>query len=196
MWHHDVRRHLEPPRSQRHRLAVIPASGRDQPLDVFRFTKQFRDINHRRASLERCDRSVVLMLHPHLGSQARAQQRPDNLRCWRHDRTHQLLRILDFVNRWQRRCNRGFCRHRNVITRKRHSCCAGGGVWLFDRPSTLSAQDGQVTSAFLSAISVKNAVKVWPQCLHKTSIVGSVIVFGLESKSAREPVLAPNTSKR
>jgi hypothetical protein len=30
----------------------------------------------------------------------------------------------------------------------------------------------------LSAISFKNAVKVWPQFLHKTSIVGSLIVFG------------------
>ena len=38
---------------------------------------------------------------------------------------------------------------------------------------------GQTTSAFLSAISCKNAVKVWPQFLHRTSIVGSLIVFSV-----------------
>ena len=37
-------------------------------------------------------------------------------------------------------------------------------------------QQGQVTSAFLAAISFKNAVKVCPQFLHKTSTVGSLIV--------------------
>ena len=44
-----------------------------------------------------------------------------------------------------------------------------GAAWL--------AQCGQTTPAFLSAISFRNAVKVWPQCWHKTSTVGSPIVF-------------------
>ncbi|HXR16744.1 MAG TPA: hypothetical protein VN777_11150 [Terriglobales bacterium] len=48
------------------------------------------------------------------------------------------------------------------------------GVTFFTR--LLLLQQGQVTSAFLSAISFKNAVNVWPQFLHNTSIVGSSIV--------------------
>jgi len=45
--------------------------------------------------------------------------------------------------------------------------------------SPFSRHRGQTTSAFFSAISCKNAVKVCPQFLHKTSIVGSLIVFSV-----------------
>jgi hypothetical protein len=54
---------------------------------------------------------------------------------------------------------------------------AGAIAPLGTEISLLFPQYGQVTLAFLAAISFKNAVKVWPQFLHTTSTVGSPIIF-------------------
>ena len=109
--HDDVRRHVEPARRQRHRLAVIAARRRDQAPYVDRSAKQFRGIHHRSTRLEGSDGSVVLMFHPHFGAQPLAQQRPDDLRRRRHHGIHQLLGIFDFVDGWQRGGDCGFVGH-------------------------------------------------------------------------------------
>ena len=70
--YHYVRRHLEPARRQRYRLAMIPASRGNQPGQVFRLTEQLCRIDHRGASLKRSDRRLVLMLYPHFGSETRS----------------------------------------------------------------------------------------------------------------------------
>src|ERR1700733_3026621 len=110
--HYDICRHLEPLCRQRHGLSMIAASRCNQPRDAPCLAKQLSRIDHRGTSLEYPDRCVVLMLHPHFGSETLAEQRPNKLRRGWHHRVDQLLRRLNFLDRWQRRCNKSFFSHK------------------------------------------------------------------------------------
>ena len=108
-------RHLVPVRRQRDRLAMVAARGRDQSWQTVHITKELCRIDDRCARLERPDWGVVLVFDPHFATQTLTQQRPNELRSGWHNLIHELLRLFNFINRWQTRFLKDFCSHRSPL---------------------------------------------------------------------------------
>src|SRR5207249_4405772 len=64
--HNDSDRHVESLSGQRNRLPMIAARRGDEPFDPIWFLEKFSRVDNRSPSLERADRGVVFVLHPHL----------------------------------------------------------------------------------------------------------------------------------
>ena len=73
---------------------MIAARRRDDPVRRAAFPCQPADIDQPTSNLEGADRRVVLVLHPELGANALAKQRPAILRSRRKGALHLTVRLF------------------------------------------------------------------------------------------------------
>src|SRR5262245_44841683 len=82
-------------RGDRHALAVVASRCRDDAGDSGLAALQLVHVDKAAADLEGTDERMVLVLHPDLGARALREQRPQDLRCRRHNWADEVGRRFD-----------------------------------------------------------------------------------------------------